>query len=387
VIAAWMPMGRYNHASWKNRDEARVLPGFIPMNRSTDAFASPASLGYAMPAEWVPHEATWLSWPHNRETWPNQLRTVQDVWLQMIRSLSHHERVNVLINDQLTQRDVSARLENTGAAMANVVFHDIPTVDVWMRDYGPSFVTGSPQTPLALNDWIFNGWGGKYKSYEQDDSVAKEIAARTNVRVFAHSVVLEGGSIDVNGRGTCLTTEECLLNVNRNPGLTRAQIEQFLKGSLGVSQVLWLGRGIVGDDTDGHIDDIARFVDPTTIVCSVEQNPRDDNYIALQENYERLQGATDQDGRKLSIIALPCPRPIYSEGWRLPASYANFYIANGVVLVPVFDDANDGNAVGMLKEFFPDRDVIGLPCTAVVAGLGALHCVTQQQPKVSSSCA
>lgn len=364
-----------------------ALSAIIRMNPSTVASPTPASLGYAMPAEWAPHEATWLSWPHNRETWPTQLPVVRDVWLQMIRSLSLHERVNLLINDDSTQRDVTARLQNAGAAMGNVVFYDIPTVDVWMRDYGPTFVVGNPQTPLALNDWIFNGWGGKYKSYEQDDSVAKEIAARTKVPVFAHSVVLEGGSVEVNGRGMCLTTEECLLNVNRNPGLTRAQIEQLLKDALGVSQILWLGKGIVGDDTDGHIDDIARFIDPTTIVCSVEQNPRDDNYVPLQENYERLQGATDQDGKRLFIIALPCPRPIYSEGMRLPASYANFYIANEVVLVPVFDDGNDGAAMGLLKELFPDRNVIGLPCTAVVAGLGALHCVTQQQPKVLSSCA
>jgi agmatine deiminase len=356
------------------------------MKPSAGSPPTPASLGYTMPAEWAPHEATWLSWPHNRETWPTQLRSVQDVWLEMIRALSSHERVDLLINDELSQRDITSRLQNAGAAMGNVAFYDIPTVDVWMRDYGPTFVTRNHhENPLAFNDWIFSGWGGKYKSYEQDDNVAREIAARIKVSVFAHKVALEGGSIDVNGCGTCLTTEECLLNVNRNPHMSRAQIEQFLKDSLGVTHILWLGKGIVGDDTDGHVDDIARFVNPTTLVCAVETNSRDENYAALQENYERLQGATDQDGRKLSIIALPCPRPVYSEGLRLPASYANFYVANEMVLVPAFEDTHDGKAMGILKELFPDREVIGLPCTTVVAGLGALHCVTQQQPKVLSS--
>lgn len=378
-------MGLFNHVSWKRRDGENGFSLVSTMNRSTDDSPTPASLGYAMPAEWAPHEATWLSWPHNRETWPTQLLDVQDVWLEMIRLLSPHERVNLLVNDEFIQRDIKSRLHNAGTATANVVFYDIPTVDVWMRDYGPTFVTRSQESPLALNDWIFNGWGGKYQSYEKDDNVAKEIAARTKVPVFAHRVVLEGGSIDVNGRGACLTTEECLLNVNRNPRMSRAQIEQFLKDSLGVSQVLWLGKGIAGDDTDGHVDDIARFVDPTTVVCSVEENSRDENYAALHENYERLQGATDQDGRKLSIVPLPCPHPVYSQGLRLPASYANFYIANGIVLVPVFQDVNDGKAMGILRELFPDREVIGLPCTRVVAGLGALHCVTQQEPKVLCS--
>lgn len=366
--------------------EGQVPPGSGSLTAATANRPTPASLGYTMPAEWAPHEATWLAWPHNRETWPTQLRRVQDTWVEMMRALSSRERVNLLINDEPSRRDVALRLRNSGAAMGNVAYFDIPTVDVWVRDYGPTFVTRNHQeNPLAFNDWIFNGWGGKYKSYEQDDSVAREIAARINIAVFAHEVVLEGGSIDVNGRGTCLATEECLLNVNRNPHMNRAQIEQFLRDSLGVTRILWLGRGIVGDDTDGHVDDIARFVNPTTVVCVTERNSREENYAALRENYERLQGATDQDGSKLSIVSLPCPSPVYFEGSRLPASYANFYVANGTVLVPIFEDANDGEAVGILQELFPDREVIGLPCTSVVAGLGALHCVTQQQPKVLSS--
>jgi len=353
------------------------------MSASAGNVATPVSLGYAMPAEWSLHEATWLSWPHNQETWPTQLPEVQHVWVQMIRALSFHEQVNLLINDAATQHHVATRLQSAGANMDRVSFLQISTVDVWIRDYGPTFVTRvGREDPLAFNDWVFNGWGGKYKKYEEDDNIAREIASRLQVPVFAPPVVLEGGSIEVNGCGTCLTTEQCLLNKNRNPQMSRAQIDQFLKDSLGVAHLIWLAEGIVGDDTDGHIDDIARFVDPTTVVCVVEENAGDENYGALQENYERLRGATDQDGSRLSIIALPAPAPVCFEGVRLPASYANFYIANGIVLVPLFEDANDGKAMGILKELFSGREVIGLPCNTVVAGLGAVHCVTQQQPKV-----
>ena len=358
-------------------------PGEHAMSASTGNAATPVSLGYAMPAEWSPHEATWLSWPHNQETWPTQLPEVQHVWVQMIRALSFYERVNLLVNDEATRRHVAARLQSAGANMGLIAFFHISTVDVWMRDYGPTFVTRVGQgNPLASNDWIFNGWGGKYKGYEDDDGVAREIALRLHIPVFSHPVVLEGGSIEVNGRGTCLTTEQCLLNKNRNPQMSRAQVEQFLKDSLNVNHLIWLAEGIAGDDTDGHIDDIARFVDATTVACVVEENSRDENYAALQENYERLQGAVDQDGRKLSIIALPSPAPVRSGGLRLPASYANFYIANGLVLVPLFEDENDGRAMGILRELFAGREVIGFRCNAVVAGLGAIHCVTQQQPKV-----
>ena len=346
---------------------------------------TPRSLGYAMPAEWSRHRATWLSWPHNRETWPTQLERVREVWVRMIQLLSPQERVCLLVNDEPTRQDVIRRLTNARAALDNVTIFQTPTVDVWMRDYGPTFVIrDSQESALAFNDCIFNGWGGKYESYEEDEQIAKEIASLLRVPVFNHPVVLEGGSIEVNGLGTCLTTEQCLLNKNRNPHMSRREIEEFLKDSLGVDQVIWLGQGIVGDDTDGHIDDIARFVNPATIVCIVEENSKDTNYSLLQQNLERLQAARDQNDHKLSIVPLPCPGPVYYEGARLPASYANFYIANGVVLVPLFDDPCDVKALGILQELFPDRKVVGLPCTAVVAGLGAIHCVTQQEPAVPS---
>ena len=342
---------------------------------------TPRALGYAMPAEWAPHRATWLSWPHNRETWPVHLEKVREVWLQMIRALAPHEQVCLLVNDEAAERDVAARLQKARVAMENLTLLKIPTVDVWMRDYGPTFVTrNSIDQPLACNDWVFNGWGGKYRAYEEDDRVARAIVRLLNIPVFAHEIVLEGGSIEVNGAGACLTTEQCLLNHNRNPHLSREQIEERLKDSLGVNHVIWLGEGIAGDDTDGHIDDIARFVGPTTVVCAVESDPKDDNYVFLQDNLERLQSATDQNGKKLSVVTLPCPAPVYDEAARLPASYANFYIANDIVLVPVFNDPNDQNALGILQDLFPQRKVLGLPCNEVVAGLGALHCVTQQEP-------
>jgi agmatine deiminase len=353
---------------------------------ATASQSTPASLGYAMPAEWEAHEATWLSWPHNEDTWPAQLPQVQHLWVEMIRALSFCEKVNLLVNDDATERQVKARLQSAGANMAWVSFFHIPTVDVWMRDYGPTFLTRSQQeNPLAMNDWMFNAWGRKYTSYEDDDSVAKAIATLLKIPSFVHAVVLEGGSIEVNGRGTCLTTEQCLLNKNRNPRMSRPQLEGFLKDSLGATHLIWLAEGIVGDDTDGHIDDLARFVDPATVVCVVEENANDENYAVLHENYERLQGASDQDGKKLSIIALPSPAPVRWMDARLPASYANFYIGNAVVLVPLFNDASDGKAMGILKELFPGREVMGLPCTALVAGLGGIHCVTQQQPKVLAS--
>ncbi len=345
----------------------------------------PRELGYRMPAEWEPHRATWLAWPHNRDAWPGQLDQLKEIWVQMVKALAPHETVCLLVNEQRAHDEADRRLRRAGVEMGHVTFHTIPTVDVWFRDFGPTFaVKRDGDQRLALNDWIFNGWGGKYESYRADDSVAKAMTPLLGARVFEHPVVLEGGSIEVNGQGACLTTEQCLLNPNRNPHLSRAGIEQFLKDSLGVDQVIWLGEGIAGDDTDGHIDDIARFVDPTTVVCALEQDPRDRNYRPLHENYERLEGAEDRNGKKLTIVPLPMPGAVADAGARLPASYANFYIANGVVLTPTYDHPNDHTALGILRELFPDRAVIGIPCAPLVTGRGAIHCVTQQEPLVSA---
>ncbi len=304
----------------------------------------------------------------------------------MILALSPHEKVYLLVNDDSMQQNVMVRLKTAGAVVENVAIIKIPTVDVWMRDYGPTFVVRNrPEAPLAINDWIFNGWGGKYKVYEHDDRVAKDIAELLGVPVFAHPIVLEGGAIEVNGAGICLTTEQCLLNENRNAHLSRAEIAQFLEDSLGVSQIIWLGQGIAGDDTDGHIDDIARFANATTVVCAVGDDPEDANYAPLQENFERLKGVRGHNGSRLDIIPLPSPRPVLYQGARLPASYANFYIANEVVLMPIFDDPCDQNALGIIGELFPTRKAIGIRCTDVVAGLGAVHCVTQQEPQIAMS--
>jgi agmatine deiminase len=332
-----------------------------------------------MPAEWEPHSATWLAWPSHSD-WGNQLEAVRSIWIEMIRGLVKGEKVRLLVADASVEKDVRERLERSDVDSGQVVFHRIAAVDVWMRDYSPTFVVKRGEKPLAFVDWIFNAWGEKYRPYMADDGVARDIARLLDIPAFEAGVVLEGGSIDVNGEGICLTTEQCLLNRNRNPHLSRAQIEQVLKDYLGVSQVIWLGDGIAGDDTDGHIDDIARFVNPTTVVCVVENDETDENYACLRENHDRLLSARDQNRSKLEVVTLPMPGKIAAAGARLPASYANFYIGNAVVLVPVFGHSNDAVALGTLRELFPEREVIGIRCNPLVEGLGTIHCVTQQEP-------
>jgi len=347
---------------------------------------TPAALGYRMPAEWEPHASTWLAWPHNTITWPDQLAQVQDIFLSMIAALQEHETVHLLVNDAATAAQVKQRLHVRGVMSARVVMHQWRTADTWLRDSGPIFViaAGASQ-PLALNDWEFNAWGGKYNDLLPDNDLPQHVAAFLGVPRFVPGIVLEGGSVDVNGSGCCLTTEQCLLNANRNPHIQRSDIEQYLRDYLGVHQVVWLGRGIAGDDTDGHVDDIARFVNPTTVVCALAEDPQDPNYAVLQENYQRLQAAKDQDGQALRVIPLPMPGQVGPESERLPASYANFYIANGLVLVPIYDHLNDQRALTILQDVFPDRRVLGIPCEPLVWGLGAIHCVTQQQPAIPSA--
>jgi agmatine deiminase len=346
----------------------------------------PSLSNYRMPAEFETHEATWLSWPHNPETWPGRLKFIPPIWVQMLKPLHVHETVHICVNDQAMEDDVRAILKRHDIS-PNVILHQIPTNDAWARDHNGIFVvptsTGKSQNaPLQIVDWIFNSWGKKYGPWELDDVVPQHVAKSLNIPCVQPGIVLEGGSIDVNGRGTLLTTEQCLLNKNRNPHLSRSEIEGYLKNYLGVSNVLWLGDGIVGDDTDGHVDDITRFVNPTTVVTVVEEDPNDENYKALQDNLKRLRTMKDQDGRLLDVVTIPMPGPISYDGQRLPASYANFYIANGVVLVPTYNHANDARAVSTLQKLFPTRRVIGIPCVEMVWGLGAIHCVTQQQPKV-----
>jgi agmatine deiminase len=345
---------------------------------------TPVELGYRMPAEWHRHGATWLSWPKDPETWPDRVPQVEEIFLQMMAALAPNETVNLLVNDQQTEQSVRGRCTFPGAD--NIRFHLISTVDSWIRDYGPNFLINDKRG-LAFNDWIFNAWGNKYAELKKDDSIPARLQGLLNAPRFEPGIVMEGGSIEVNGAGCVLTTEQCLLNPNRNPHLSRDDIEQCLKTYLGAERVLWLGEGIVGDDTDGHIDDIARFVSPNVIVCAFEEDPQDANYKLLQENLERLRAMTDSQGRAFEIVTLPMPGIVGGTSTdnrnldRLPASYANFYIANEVVLAPVFGHANDKRALETLRRLFPKRNVVGINCEPLVWGMGTIHCVTQQQPE------
>ncbi|MFN2492240.1 MAG: agmatine/peptidylarginine deiminase [Pyrinomonadaceae bacterium] len=345
---------------------------------------TPDQLGYCMPAEWLRHTATWLSWPKDTETWPGRVPQVQNIFLRMMEALTPTEAVNLLVDDEETERAVRARC--TFPTATNIRFHRITTVDSWIRDYGPNFLNDD-QGRVAYNDWIFNAWGNKYEELKKDDSIPARLESLLKMPRFEPGIVMEGGSIEVNGAGCVLTTEQCLLNPNRNPGLSRQDLELYLKNYLGVSKVLWLGEGIVGDDTDGHIDDIARFVRPTVIVCAAEDDPADANYKLLQDNLARLRALTDVNGRPFEIITLPMPGVVGGISTearaldRLPASYANFYIANGVVLAPVFGHTNDSRAVETLQRLLPDRRVVAINCEPLVWGMGTIHCVTQQQPE------
>jgi len=348
---------------------------------------TPASGGFHMPAEWHPHHSTWLTWPKDPETWPDRVSQVEEIYLEMIGALSPHEIVNLLVDNDATERAIRDRV--SPATIAQVRFHHIQTVDSWIRDYGPNFLIG-PNGMGAFNDWIFNAWGNKYEELKKDDSVPQRLEAFLRMKRFSPGIVMEGGSIEVNGAGCVLTTEQCLLNPNRNPQLSREEIEQHLKDYLGVSKVLWLGEGIVGDDTDGHIDDIARFVSRNTIVCAVEDDPEDANYEILQDNLARLRSMTDAGGNSFEIVTLPMPGVVGGASTstrdldRLPASYANFYIANNVVLAPVFGHANDVRAVETLQKVFPSRQIVPINCEPLVWGMGTIHCVTQQQPQIQT---
>lgn len=336
--------------------------------------------GYSMPAEWEPHEATWLTWPHNAESWPGKLETIPPIYAEWISVLTQGEKVFLNVNDQVMEDQARQLLENAGVDLSQVLFHHFPTNDSWMRDCGPLFVKN--KNSLAMTDWEFNKWGGKYPPWNLDNQIPQKISEQYGFSRYSPGIVMEGGSIEVNGQGTLLTTTSCLLNKNRNPQLSQDQIEKYLKDYLGVTHILWLGDGIVGDDTDGHIDDLTRFVDPTTVVTVLEENKSDENYHILQDNLKRLEKMKDQSGNSLNIILLPMPDPVVFEGQRLPASYANFYIANKHVVVPVFRDKKDERALEILQKCFPSRKVVGIDASDLIWGLGAFHCLSQQQPLV-----
>ena len=393
--------------------------------------ASPAALGYRMPAEWEPHAATWLAWPHYHGDWPGKFEPIPWVYTEIIRNLARHERVELIVNDAAAERQVRKLLDRANAMLASVRFHRWSTNRVWLRDSGCIFIVPAepgfarldsrepalslskgrlsphedreghdfsrgdqrPRTTLALapegllaTKFRFNAWA-KYSNWRHDEKVGSlmaNIADASEIRPLHKEtrVVLEGGSIDVNGCGTILTTEECLLSKvqQRNPGMSRKDYEKVFADYLGAPHTIWLGRGIFGDDTHGHVDDLTRFVSPSTVVTMVENNPKDVNHKPLRDNLRRLKGARDQSGRPLNIIELPMPGPVVFEQRRLPASYANFYIANGIVLVPVFNDSNDRIALDTLAELFPTRQIVPIYSGDLVWGLGTMHCMTQQQP-------
>jgi len=362
------------------------------------------ALGYHMPAEWERHEAIWLSWPYDQDSFP-EIEAVERAYLAIIKAIHTSEMVNLLVRDEIMLSSVVNSLRKEKVDLQRIRFHIISYADVWFRDYGPTFVVnrdpeggrekregvigtggkragerGQGRSRVAAVNWIFNAWGEKYPELLGDTRIACQINDDLKMECFKPGIVLEGGSIDVNGCGTVLTTEQCLLNANRNPSLCKGEIEEYLREYLGVDRIIWLPEGIAGDDTDGHVDDVARFVSPTTVLCAFEEDPEDDNYLPLKRCYERLLSETDQDGRPLNVIKLPMPGRVGKDR-RLPASYANFYIGNDVVLVPVFGHENDQKALQIIGQAFPERRVVGINCREMVHGLGTVHCISQQQPE------
>ena len=339
--------------------------------------SSPSQLGYRMPAEWEPHAATWLSWPRNRDSWPGRFEPVPAIWAELSRTLSAGEAVHILAGG----REVMDEARRMVGHLPNVTLHDIPTNDAWMRDHGPMFLVPPPGQPPALVAWGYNAWGGKYPPFDHDAQVAHRVADTLGMRKFEPRIILEGGAVDFDGQGTVLTSEQCLLNPNRNSGLSRADMERHLADYCAARHVIWLGEGIAGDDTDGHIDELARFVAPRTVVAAIEPDTTDENHANLADNLARLKKAVDAEGRALEVIPITMPRPMYVGEQRVPASYMNFYIGNQVVVAPQFDDVADAAALATLAKLFPTRRVIGQRAVDLVWGLGAFHCITQQQPQ------
>jgi agmatine deiminase len=356
--------------------------------KGSAATDTPAQLGFALPAEWERHEATWVGWPHCRTDWPGKLGTIEWVYGEIVRKIAVGEKVRIIIDG--AQREARARriLTRAHADLANVEFFRAPSDRGWSRDFGPICVRKpGPRPEVAIAKFKFTAWA-KYPNWQQDNRIAERIAKRRGLRLFpvAHQgnpVALEGGGIDVNGRGTLLTTEECLLDQKtqcRNLGMTRDEYDRIFRDTLGTPNVIWLGHGIVGDDTHGHVDDLCRFVNPTTLVLIQEKNESDANFRPLRENRERLQGVRLENGTRPEVVELPMPAPLHYGSWRLPASYANFYIANAAVIVPTFNDPADRVALGILGELFRDRPVVGISAVDLVLGFGTLHCLTQQHP-------
>lgn len=342
---------------------------------------SPRALGYSFPAEFEKQRAMWLSWPHKEASWPGKIHTIFPIYAQFIKLIAESQQVCINVADEAMKAFALAHLQTAGADLNNIQFYFHPTNDAWCRDHGPAFVVNRKENKKAIVDWGYNAWGGKYPPFDLDDVIPTLIGKELGLPVFNPGIVMEGGSVEFNGKGTLLTTSACLLNKNRNPHLTKAEIEKYLIEFYGIDNVLWLGDGIVGDDTDGHIDDLTRFVNADTVVTVVEHDKNDENYHLLQDNLKDLAKLRLENGKQLNIIELPMPAAVVYEDQRLPASYANFYIGNQYVVVPTFRDAlNDDKALSILQSCFTDRKVVGLDSTDVIWGLGTFHCLSQQEP-------
>jgi agmatine deiminase len=343
----------------------------------------PSSLkGFHFPEEWAKHTATWLSWPHKEESWPGKIATIYRPYAEFIKVVSAGELVRINVADDQMIDFAKEQLMAVDVDLKQIGFFKFPTNDAWCRDHGPAFLINPDEGKKVIVDWGYNAWGDKYPPYDLDDVIPTKIAQHFNLPVYHPGIVMEGGSVDFNGKGTVLTTTACLLNRNRNPHLSPQQIEEYLRNYYGVEQVLWLGDGIIGDDTDGHIDDITRFVNGDTVVTVVEENKNDENYPILQENLRALKTMRLLDGKQLNIVELPMPDPVYYDDQRLPASYANFYISNAAVVVPTYRCKNDDRAIDILTQCFPDRKVVGIDSTDIIWGLGSFHCLSQQEPEV-----
>ena len=351
------------------------------MNHEPSTMSFPKQNGFYLPAEWHPHVATWLSWPHKEASWPGKIDLIYPQYCAFIKILTEGELVRINVADEQMAAFAKQQLQLADVDLNCVQFFEFPTNDAWCRDHGPAFLINPETKQKVIVDWRYNAWGDKYPPYDLDDVIPTKIAVHFDLPVYHPGIVMEGGSVDFNGKGTVLTTTACLLNKNRNPHLNQQQIEEYLTKYYGVEQVLWLGDGIIGDDTDGHIDDITRFVNEDTVVTVIEENKQDENYHILQENLRMLKSMRLLSGKQLNIVELPMPDPVYYDGQRLPASYANFYIANTSVIVPTYRSGNDQKALDILQTCFPGRKVVGIDSTHIIWGLGSFHCLSQQEPE------
>jgi agmatine deiminase len=343
---------------------------------------TPKQLGYHFPAEFETHEATWLSWPHKEESWPGKIQTIYSPYAKFVKAISAHEKVRINVNDEEMKSFAESVLSDENVNMQQIEFFFHPTNDAWCRDHGPAFLINPGKKEKAIVDWNYNAWGNKYPPYDLDDVIPTLIGKHFNLPVFYPNIIMEGGSVEFNGKGTLITSKSCLLNPNRNSQLNQEQIENYLREYYGVEQILWVDEGIEGDDTDGHIDDTVRFVNEDTVLAVIEEDKEDENYEPLQKNLKQLSAMRLLNGKQLNIIELPMPDEVIYETQKLPASYANFYIANNVVIVPIFNCNKDDAALEIIQQSFPSRKIIGINSVDIIWGLGSFHCLSQQEPKV-----